>query len=47
MYRRMQDNLLRVGSLSHKVDPASLFDNRFIAPANDFDRAKLVKLAEQ
>lgn len=46
-WSRMQDNLLRVGSLSKKVDPARLFDNRFIAPANNFDRAKIAALAEK
>jgi NitT/TauT family transport system substrate-binding protein len=45
-WTRMQDNLLRVGSLTKKVDPARLFDNSFIAAANDFDRTKVVKLAE-
>jgi NitT/TauT family transport system substrate-binding protein len=45
-WTRMQENLLRVGSLSKKVDPARLFDNQFIAAANDFDHAKLVRLAE-
>ena len=44
-WTRMQDNLLRVGSLSKKIDPAQLFDNRFIAAANDFDRAKIVAMA--
>lgn len=46
-WTRMQDNLARVGSLAKKTDPASLFDNRFIAAANEFDREKLFKLAEQ
>lgn len=45
-WTQMQDNLLRVGSLSKKVDPATLFDNQFIAAANDFDHAKLAQLAE-
>jgi NitT/TauT family transport system substrate-binding protein len=45
-WTQMQDNLLRVGSLSKKVDPATLFDNQFIGPANDFDHAKLVRMAE-
>jgi hypothetical protein len=45
-WSRMQDNLLRVGSLSKKVDPAKLFDNRFVAAANEFDRAHLVRLAD-
>jgi NitT/TauT family transport system substrate-binding protein len=45
-WSRMQENLLRVGSLAKKVDPATLFDNRFIAPANEFDRTKVVALAE-
>ena len=44
-WSRMQDNLLRVGSLTHKVDPATLFDDQFNAYANDFDRAKLFALA--
>jgi NitT/TauT family transport system substrate-binding protein len=45
-WTRMQENLLRVDSLSKKVDPARLFDNQFIPAANDFDHAKLAKLAE-
>lgn len=45
-WTRMQDNLLRVGSQTKKIDPASFFDNQFIAAANDFDRAKLVAMAE-
>jgi hypothetical protein len=41
----MQNNLLRVGSLQNKVDPARFFDNRFIDAANRFDREKLFLLA--
>jgi NitT/TauT family transport system substrate-binding protein len=44
-WSRMQNNLLRVGSLSNKVDPARFFDNRFIDYANKFDREKLFQLA--
>ena len=44
-WTRMQDNLLRVGSLNKKVDPNRLFDNQFIAYANGFDRAKIMALA--
>jgi len=44
-WRRMQDNLLRVGSLQNKVDPAKFFDNRFIDYANGFDREKVYQLA--
>lgn len=46
-WSRMQDNLMRVGSLSKKVAPGALFDNRFIDAANDFDRATLARLAEK
>jgi hypothetical protein len=45
-WTRMQENLLRVGSLTKKVDPARLFDNRFVASANEFDHARIAKLAE-
>jgi hypothetical protein len=45
-WTRMQDNLFRVGSLKHKVDPNQLFDARFIGPANDFDRGKLFARAK-
>jgi NitT/TauT family transport system substrate-binding protein len=44
-WSRMQNNLLRVGSLQNKVDPARFFDNRFIDAANRFDREKLFQLA--
>ncbi|HUQ73344.1 MAG TPA: ABC transporter substrate-binding protein [Burkholderiales bacterium] len=44
---RMQSNLLRVGSLQKKVDPATFFDNRFIDYANKFDREKVYQLAEK
>ena len=44
-WRRMQDNLLRVGSLQNKVDPARFFDNRFIDYANGFDRERVYQLA--
>jgi ABC-type nitrate/sulfonate/bicarbonate transport system substrate-binding protein len=46
-WRRMQDNLLRVGSLQNKADPAKFFDNRFIDYANGFDREKVYQLAAQ
>ncbi|MBO6541072.1 MAG: NrtA/SsuA/CpmA family ABC transporter substrate-binding protein [Rhizobiaceae bacterium] len=42
---RMQENLLRVGSLKNKVDPATLFDDQFSAYANDFDREQIYELA--
>jgi NitT/TauT family transport system substrate-binding protein len=45
-WTRMQENLLRVGSLTKKTDPVKLFDNQFIPAANDFDHAKLARLAE-
>ena len=44
-WSRTQNNLLRVGSLTNKVDPARFFDNRFIDYANKFDREKLFQLA--
>lgn len=44
-WSRMQENLVRIGSLQKKVDPARLFDNRFIDEANNFDRAKIYQLA--
>jgi hypothetical protein len=43
----MQDVLLRVGSLTRKTDPASLFDDQFNAYANGFDRAQIVAMAEK
>jgi hypothetical protein len=46
-WRRMQDVLLRVGSLTRKTDPASLFDDQFNAYANGFDRAQIVAMAEK
>jgi NitT/TauT family transport system substrate-binding protein len=44
-WRRMEDNLLRVGSLQNKVDPAKFFDNRFIDYANGFDREQIYRMA--
>lgn len=44
-WSRMQENLLRVGSLKNKVDPQRFFDNRFIDYANQFDRERIFKLA--
>lgn len=44
-WSRMQENLLRIGSLQKKVDAARFFDNRFIDAANNFDRAKIYQLA--
>jgi NitT/TauT family transport system substrate-binding protein len=44
-WSRMQNNLLRVGSLKNKVDPARFFDNRFIDAANRFDREKVYQRA--
>jgi len=46
-WSRMQDNLLRVGSLKNKVDAARLFDNRFIEYANAFDRSKIFALGDK
>ena len=44
-WSRMENNLLRVGSLNNKVDPTRFFDNRFIDYANKFDREKIYQLA--
>jgi NitT/TauT family transport system substrate-binding protein len=44
-WTRAQDILFRIGSITRKVDPERLFDNRFIAQANQFDRAKLFDMA--
>ena len=44
-WARMQENMLRIGSLKNKVDPAKFYDNRFIDAANKFDREKVYKLA--
>lgn len=44
-WSRMQENLLRIGSLKNKVDPGRFFDNRFIDYANAFDREQIFKLA--
>jgi NitT/TauT family transport system substrate-binding protein len=45
-WARMQENLLRTGSLKNKVDPARFYDNRFIDAANRFDRQKIFQLAK-
>jgi NitT/TauT family transport system substrate-binding protein len=44
-WARMQENMLRIGSLKNKVDPSKFYDNRFIAAANKFDREKVFKMA--
>jgi len=44
-WARMQENMLRVGSLKNKVDPSKFYDNRFIDAANKFDRQKVFALA--
>jgi NitT/TauT family transport system substrate-binding protein len=44
-WTRMQENLVRTGAIASAVDPASLFDDRFIAPGNRFDRDKLFEIA--
>lgn len=46
-WSRIQENLIRIGSLTNRVDPARFFDNRFINYANQFDRAKLFELAKR
>ncbi len=47
VFNRLQDTMVKVGSLSHKVDPATLYDNRFVDYANDFDRSKLFAMADR
>src|SRR3954470_7149611 len=43
-WARMQENMLRIGSLKNKVDPSKFYDNRFIDAANKFDRQKVFQL---
>lgn len=45
VYNRLQDTLVMVGTLGKKVDPGSLYDNRFIEYANQFDRTALYTMA--
>ena len=46
-WTRIHDNLARIGSITRKVDPARVFENKFVEPANKFDRAKLFQIAER
>lgn len=43
-WARMQEQMLRIGSLKNKVDPGRFYDNRFIAAANQFDRQKIYQM---
>ncbi|MDB5821109.1 MAG: NMT1/THI5-like protein [Rhizobacter sp.] len=46
VFGRIQDYMVRVGSLSKKADPATFFDNRFVDGGNQFDRTKLFAMAD-
>lgn len=46
-WSRIQDKLVRVGTLKNRTEPARFFDNRFIAYANDFDRQALYERARK
>lgn len=46
IWSRLQNNLARVGGLSKKLEAQSFFDSRFTQAANQFDRAKVIALAE-
>ena len=44
-WTRIEENLFRTGSITRKVDPARVFENKFVGPANKFNRAKLFEIA--
>jgi NitT/TauT family transport system substrate-binding protein len=44
-WTRIEENLFRIGSITRKIDPARVFENKFVEPANKFDRAKLFEIA--
>jgi NitT/TauT family transport system substrate-binding protein len=45
-WSQIQENLVKIGGVSKKVDPSSLFDNQFLDYANGFDRSQLIALAD-